>query len=306
MWEEDVLAEDPLAARCAAELLARALPEGGFASRPGGAHRPDASAWATLALCVGEAGGEAVRAARDRLAREQRDDGSVSAHPEHPAAAWPTPVAVLAWHGSPYHALARERAVAYLLATAGAHWPVEPGAAPGHDTSLRGWPWVQETHSWVEPTALGLLALEAAGHPRHPRVAEARRLLLDRALPGGGWNYGNTRVFGRVLRPLPESTGVALAALGGGPTERASVRPGLAYLETELARIRTPFTLGWGLLGLGIWQVWPEPSARWVEETLARVAQLGPFDTAHLALLLLGYRARSGALPVPFRAGSRG
>ena len=109
-----------------------------------------------------------------------------------------------------------------------------------------------------------------------------------------------------MLRALPESTGVALAALGSGTREPAPVAPGLAYLEAELARIRTPFTLGWGLLGLVTWGVRPRQAARWVEETLERVELFGPFDTADLALLLLGHQAASGALPVPFRGDARG
>ncbi len=140
-----------------------------------------------------------------------------------------------------------------------------------------------------------MLALEATGRADHPRVVEARRLLLDRKLEGGGWNYGNTRVFGRGLRPLPESTGVALVALRNR-TEAGGVRSSLAYLETQLVGIRTPFTLGWGLLGLAAWGVRPEAAGRWVEETLARAAQLGPFDTAHLALLLLGHVGALDAL----------
>ena len=174
---------------------------------------------------------------------------------------------------------------------------MEPDAAPGHDTSLRGWPWIQKTHSWTEPTALGVLALEAAGRGGHARAHEATELLLDRMLPVGGWNYGNTTVFGSPLRPLPESAGVALQALAGR-VARERVAASLAYLASEIERIRTPFTLGWGVLGLAAWGAQPLDADRWLAETLERETVFGRFDTSALALLALAARARSGLLEV--------
>ncbi len=47
----------------------------------------------------------------------------------------------------------------------------------------------------------------------HPRSLEATRLLLDRQLPSGGCNYGNTIVFNQKLLPHAQSTGLALLAL---------------------------------------------------------------------------------------------
>jgi len=291
--------------RCSEELLGRALPEGGFAGQPAGQYRPDATAWAVLALSVLETAPEIVAAARVRLVADQQDDGRVPVRPGHPSAAWPTSLAILAWRGSTAHDTARERAVSFLLSTTGKHGPKHPDDVLGHDTSIRGWPWIQDTHSWVEPTSLSILALEAVGRGDHVRVAEATSMLLDRTLPGGGWNYGNTSVFGQALRALPESTGLALDALAGR-TERARVAPSIAYLTAQLAGIRTPFTMGWGLLGLGAWGVRPEAAARWTEEILARSAQIGPYDTAHVALLLLGQRARGGMRSVLAMGGRSG
>lgn len=288
-------AADEISARCSRALLERRVPGGGFGGRPGGQYRPDASAWATLALADTGSDPEALRGARARLAADQLEDGRVPVRPEHASAAWPTPLAILAWYGSTPQRDARLRAVGFLLGTTGVHWPPRPDAVTGHDASIRGWPWNLETHSWVEPTSLCILALEAVGQGDHERVHEASRMLLDRMLPGGGWNYGNTTVFGQELRPLPESTGVALNALAGR-VEAARIAPSLAYLEAELPRIRTPFTLGWGLLGLGAWGTRPEPATSWIDEVLAREALVGPYDTSHLALLLLGHRAPSGLL----------
>ena len=47
------------------------------------------------------------------------------------------------------------------------------------DASLVGWGWTEETFSWVDPTAWGVLALRHTGHEQHARTQEALKLLLD-------------------------------------------------------------------------------------------------------------------------------
>ena len=117
--------------------------------------------------------------------------------------------------------------------------PVERGDAAqrfvGHDTTLQGWPWVVGTHSWVEPTAISMFALRSAGQAGHPRCREAVKLLLDRQLPAGGWNYGNTTVLGHVLRAQVQPTGLALAALADETDIRPKVLRSLQWLEHTLA-----------------------------------------------------------------------
>ena len=121
---------------------------------------------------------------------------------------------------------------------------------------LKGWPWIEDTHSWVEPTATCVMALRGAGHGQHDRVREAVRMILDRQLPHGGWNVGNTIVFGNELHPMPEGTGSALASLAG-VVDEAEVARSLDYLHGEVDRLRTPISLGWGLIGLAAWGRWP-------------------------------------------------
>jgi hypothetical protein len=284
---------DDLSTQCRDALGECVLPNGGFSGRPGGQYRPDATAWAVLALEEHDPSAEIVAAARTRLARDQLVDGRVSIRPEHPDAVWPTYLALLAWQGASSHHEPRLRAIQFLLTLSGKHWPAGVSATSGHDTSIKGWPWVTDTHSWVEPTSLAILALGAAGQGTNARVREAVRMLFDRQLPEGGWNYGNTIVFGKTLRPFPDSTGMALTALAGR-AERRNVATSIAYLEAELARVRTPLAIGWGLLALDAWGGLPPQAADWVRETLARQEGSSPYDTAHLALLLLADRAASG------------
>ena len=150
---------------------------------------------------------------------------------------------------------------------------------------LVGWPWVRDTHSFVEPTALAILGLRCAGQADHPRLREGVRLLLDRALPDGGWNYGNTRVFENVLRPFPAPSGVALAALAGASTDRR-VDAGAAYLTTVLPGVRAPLSLGWGLIGLGAVDRRPEEAPHWLAKSAVR-AGAADGNILYTALLLL-------------------
>lgn len=279
-------------AAAAAALLRPALGgDGGFAERPGGRFRPDATAWAAIAL-AGTAGEGAILAARacDRLAAAQRPDGSVPVAAEHPAAVWPTALALLAWQTAGGWTQARERAEGFLLSVTGTR--AEGGSVPelGHDVSLRGWPWTVGAHSWVEPTALALLALRRAGRASHPRVGEGLRLLLDRQLSGGGWNYGNTTVFGAELAPQPDATGAALAALAGA-AQGAAVAASLALLERELPGLGTPVSLAWAIVGLGRWGRLPATASVLAGECFAREERYGGYGTTARALLSI---AREG------------
>ena len=111
-------------------------------------------------------------------------------------------------------------------------------------------------------------------------------MILDRQLPHGGWNYGNTLVFGRELHPMPENTGAALAGLAG-QVEQGTVARSLHYLQGEVDRLCTPVSLGWALLGLAAWDLWPSNGMALVERCLANQSRYGEYDTSALCLLLL-------------------
>ncbi|MBI3807105.1 MAG: terpene cyclase/mutase family protein [Nitrospirae bacterium] len=268
-------------------LSRRLLPDGGFVGRLGGTFQVDSTAWGILAFRG--AGGEQdiLEKHRARLIREQGEDGRVWVHREHSESYWPTALAILAWQNSPPSQAAQGRAIRFLLETTGAHRPRQSDEPAGHDTLLRGWPWVGGTHSWIEPTALAVIALKDAGHGQHDRVREAIRMILDRQLPHGGWNYGNTLVFGRELHPMPESTGAALTGLAG-VVDQEKVARSISYLQGEVDRLRTPVSLGWALLGLAAWDLWPPNGAALVERCLANQSRYGEYDTSALCLLFLG------------------
>ena len=135
---------------------------------------------------------------------------------------------------------------------------------------------------------MAVTALAAEGLGAHPRVEEGSRLILDRALPHGGWNYGNRRVFGQELRPHPGPTGLALLALAALRHEirPRSVDQAIGYLIRTLPEVRAPVSLGWGVLGLRAWDAAPAESNQWLVRSHA--AHTGRNDAAcGLGLLLL-------------------
>ena len=270
-----------------ASLSRRLLPDGGFVGRLGGTFQVDSTAWGMLAFRACGGSDEILERLRALLAREQSGDGRVCVNRDHPASYWPTPLAILAWQNSPASQVAQNRAVRFLLETTGSHFPRNPDAPWAHDTILKGWPWIGETHSWVEPTATCVMALRATGYGQHDRVREAIRMILDRQLPHGGWNYGNTLIFGRELHPMPENTGAALTGLAG-VVDQEKVARSISYLQGEVNRLRTPISLGWGLLGLAAWDLWPSNGTALVERCLANQTRYGDYDTSALCLLFLG------------------
>ena len=278
-----------------AQLSERQNADGGFAGQPGEASRPDSTAWAVVVLAAAGAGAPALASARRSLAQAQLGDGRVPISPRHAATAWPTPLAVLAWQGDPAFAGPRKRALDFLTTFTGRHWKLEDRSVVAHDPSILGWPWVEGTHSWIEPTSLGLMALTAGGLGDHDRAVQAQEMIMDRQLPSGGWNYGNTKIYGRELRPMPESTGVALNAVAGRVKE-AQVARSLAYLAERLKTLRSPQSLGWGAMGLGAWGRRPAQIEDWIDNSLSRQEVFGPYDTINLVLLLAGRMARAGLL----------
>lgn len=277
-------------------LLARELSDGGFRVAEGGGTRPDATAWAVLALRAGGEGEEvesAIGRGRTQLLNLQISDGRVPIDMEHPGACWPTPLALLAWQGWPPGAVACDRGYQFLTDAKVIVVPSER-VVNQIDSSLRGWAWFGGTSTWVEPTALAILAFGAAG--RHiERVDQGIKLLLDRQLPHGGWNYGNTLVYDTELLPAEEYNGIALAGLAGH-CEVAQVEASLALLQGKIAKLRTPQALGWGILGLAAWGRRPPDADALIESCLARQTVAGPFLTTHIALLVVAATCPRGLL----------
>lgn len=287
---------DSFVKSCTEVLRKRILKDGGFAGNEEGVYRTDATAWAITAMAAGGVRGDILDAARARLGEDQHEDGRVCIDKAHPEAFWPTAIGVFAWQDSSFREQ-QSRAAHFLKGTTGTYWQKTPDAVTAHDTSIKGWPWIQGTHSWVEPTALSLHALEITGYQNDGRFREGIRLLLDRQLPRSGWNYGNTITFGKELRPMPDCTGIALDALAGKVSFQI-IENSLHYLREKIRRVRTPFSLAWGLLGLGAWGKRPVEAPQWLKESWVLQERYGAYDTTLISVMLIANLTPSGLMGV--------
>ncbi len=279
------------------EILDLLSDDGGWCYRPGAEAAAEPAALAASALAGHNRAAECI-AACSWLVAHQNNDGSVGITISQAEPHWPTGWAVLAWQAAQATATSKEqqsffmanieRAVAWILSNEGHSLP--QAEYTGHDTSLRGWPWVEGTHSWIEPTAIDLLALCATGHGDHPRAREAVRLLIDRLLAHGGCNYGNTTVLGQELVPHLEPTGLAMMALAGEDDPSGRVDRSLAYLAANISPRTTAASLSYALLGLAAHGRMPAGIEAWLAAAAAQTLRRGasPPRRALLALAALG------------------
>lgn len=270
--------------------------EAGWRYAPQGPLACEPAALAALAL-AGHGRLDAARSACDWLLAQQGSDGSVGVYTGQTQPGWPTGWALLAWHAwqrgtaSRHFQQAIDRAAAYLLAWEGKPLPRTPEM--GHNTMLVGWPWVEHTHSWSEPTAINVLALRSVGQGRHARVQEGITLLIDRLLPRGGCNYGNTVVLGQELRPHVQPTGLVLLALARQPTADPRVAASLDWLHSAVHERLAAGPLAYALLGLAAHDRLPREWAAWLPGAAARVCarSWGRHVLALLALAALAERS---------------
>lgn len=157
------------------------------------------------------------------------------------------------------------------------------------DPTKSGWPWVDGTVSWVAPTAMSILAVQRQ-RPGHPRLRKATAMLIDRACPAGGWNAGNSVVFGVDLAPQPDFTAMGLLALATTPNDApaALLLRSVEYLSDRARSIRSPYTLAWITLALAAYN---DPRSREAQQQLSIVAEraalnLPPHAAAISALAL--------------------
>lgn len=237
-----------------------------------------------------------AKPATDFLSSAQSTDGSVGVRQKEPEPQWPTSLAVLAWQAFDKQAYAAkiDGAIHWILQAKGK--AMEQTSDMGHNTQLVGWSWAEGTHSWIEPTAFHVLALKAAGRGENPRTREAITLLLDRQLPSGGCNYGNTMVLGQMLRPHVQPTAIALLALASEQDQGHRIAKSVTWLRKTLSKETTPASLAWGFLGLAAHGVTVPDASNWLEAAARRVQS---HDNSPHKLALLTLAAAGPGLLTP-------
>ncbi|NJL19155.1 MAG: terpene cyclase/mutase family protein [Bdellovibrionaceae bacterium] len=224
----------------------------------------------------------------------QLTDGRFVLLPDKPEDCWVTAPALLALHGHPLPPGPVQKAISFLLQHPGETADQLPEIF-GHDTRLHGWPWIYGTHSWVDSTALVLLALRAHGLMAQPLFQEAVQLLLDRQLPTGGWNVGVKFVYETLSRPSYESTSIALAALSG-IIPASQLARSTDYLQSSLSTCNTPLTLAWAAIACpGLFD--PADTLRHFHGYARTPDPLPALPSEWLALMLLALDSLAGTPP---------
>lgn len=233
-------------------LAAAASPDDGFGYHRGQPTHLEPTCLAALALAAEpDRFATQLAAALAAIQQHANADGSYSLTRGRQQAVWPTAL-VLFTRGLLNHPAAELQPIANkLLGIEGKVVRMDTSDAGDIDAGLLGWPWAEDTFSWVEPTAWACLALRAVGLGSHPRVQEGLRLLLDRAFDHGGANYGSRMILGKQTEPIPGSTCVLLLALQG-VKDNPRVDAAAGYLRVVANQTKDLETLAWVKLALSV------------------------------------------------------
>jgi hypothetical protein len=283
------------------QLLAQLESTDQWAYHANGPTASEPAAWACMALSLYGKHDAAERIA-NWLVHIQQPSGAIGITEAERTPTWPTSLAILAWlsvvsqksaHGKAQFHQSIQRAIRWSLDMHGKAAPQKSHI--GHDTTIVGWSWAADTHSWLEPTCLYVIALKAAGQAEHPRVQEGLRLIIDRILPTGGSNYGNTQVLGQTLLPHVQPTGLSILALSDTSVEDKRIELSIQYLtntmqqEQSTSSIVPTASLCFALLGLTAHRRRPAAANTWLQTAYERVNQQQP-SIYKLSLLALAAR----------------
>jgi hypothetical protein len=204
------------------------------------------------------------------LLKSQLSDGGWPAFLGDSEGSWTTALALCTLNSTGDFTAAREKAFRWLYAERGreGHW-FWRWKFKTSDRNVRfdpdkyGWPWVTGSASWVIPTAFSIIAIEQFTVCNRSEESEKRihlgvEMLLDRECVDGGWNLGNSLVYGVPLRPHVEATAIALLALQD-EQRIEMVQKSLSWLRQNAASVDSVSSLAWCILTLFVYQESVEP-----------------------------------------------
>jgi hypothetical protein len=274
--------------------------DGGWGFLQGRSSNTESTSLCLLALesLGGEQRAANIKRGLDWLMQRQRSEGSWSLNDSSTDASWTTALAIIALSRFPHY---RERtAVA-------AQWLLkQEGRTPGIlaqlisafafqkktvalNPDLKGWAWAPRTFSWVEPTSYALIALKKmrsylAGTNVEERIHQGELMIYDRMCDGGGWNYGNSKVFGEALWPYPDVTAVGLIALQDHKISQAN-QESLQALRRMMQETDSGLALCWASICLSIYGDETDESKRRIKKRFQMTGFLGETKTLALSLI---------------------
>ena len=281
--------------------------DGGWGAIPGKRSNTEVTSLVLLALESASADRAYIAKAKNWLVMRQFADGSWPFNDTTKEPSWSTALATLALGAEDSTADRRHaiKAASWLLDQAGG----KPGLLAklillikGQkrvvrlDQNLIGWPWTAGNFSWVEPTSYCLIVLKRlqrllpADRVRE-RIAQAEMLIYDRMCDGGGWNYGNSEVFGEKLWPYPDVTSLALIATHDHP-ERRENKLSLGVLRDLTLKTDSGLALGWALICFAAYGLQDAALKHALEQRFAQSKYLEETKTLALAILALSNGAR--------------
>ena len=244
-------------------LRSRQMKSGGWAYFDSVQESLEATCLAELALAPERQANSS--AAIRFLLKAQLSDGGWPAFLGDSEGSWTTALALCTLNSTGDFTAAREKAFRWLYAERGreGHW-FWRWKFKTSDRNVRfdpdkyGWPWVTGSASWVIPTAFSIIAIEQFTVCNRSEESEKRihlgvEMLLDRECVDGGWNSGNSLVYGVPLRPHVEATAIALLALQD-EQRTEMVQKSLSWLRQNAASIDSVSSLAWCILSLFVYQ----------------------------------------------------
>jgi len=287
------------------ELRRLQMESGGWAYFASGQESIEATCLSALGL---SSGGDGIRErAVEFLFGSQLTGGAWPAFRGDTEGSWTTPLALSTMIITNHTSEACERALKWLLTEKGAEgywlwrWKFKTvDRNVRFDPDKYGWPWSHGAGSWVIPTSFSVIAIKQYTVCVRRESSEARirlgvEMLLDRACVDGGWNSGDSVVYGAPLRPHVEATAIALLALQD--EERTEVvEKSVRWLRQRAATVESASSLAWTILSLFTYR---EPIQQLQDRLAVMIGDgAGIRNSATLAVVLLALRC--GEMIHPF------
>lgn len=272
-----------------ATLAAGQNSDGSWSYGPGRLASVEPTALAVLALRTIDPTLAAVANGCAWLSQQQEASGHFRPTAGLDQSTWVTPLAALTLGLCGFAEPAQRAAAAMLDEQVFSVSRALTASLYGYNTELKGWPWRDGGYSFAEPTASALLLLKHTGYGQHQRVREAVTMLRDRAIAGGGWNYGEPVVLDGQLFPTVLPSSLALLALAD--EQDAVTAAAVGWLAGQREQSFSVLSHGWAMIALKLYNRLNE---EW-DDTFLGYWQTLPSERTNAVELALGILALSPA-----------